>query len=186
MKMSKSVGNAIPLSASPKMITAAVKTMFTNPKHLRVQDPGQVEGNVVFTYLDAFDEDNTTLQELKARYRRGGLGDSKIKRRLEDILQTLIAPIRERKAQLAKDPAYVLDLIRTGTGNAQTTTEATKRELNESLGLFTMCAAIELCRHSVTTWPADINYRRRCPPSAVSCLCPILTRLGGSPLNREH
>jgi tryptophanyl-tRNA synthetase len=103
---------------------------------LRVEDPGQVEGNVVFTYLDAFDEDRTALEELKAQYRRGGLGDSKIKRRLEDILQSLIGPIRQRRAQLAQDPAYVLDTIRSGTEKARSRTEATKREVVEGLGLF--------------------------------------------------
>jgi len=110
--------------------------MFTDPSHLRVEDPGQVEGNVVFTYLDAFDEDSDALNELKAQYRRGGLGDSKIKRRLEDILQALIGPIRERRAQLARDPAYVLDVIRSGTKKARSRTEATKREVVGGLGLF--------------------------------------------------
>jgi tryptophanyl-tRNA synthetase len=110
--------------------------MFTDPNHLRVEDPGQVEGNVVFTYLDAFDEDCTTLKELKVQYRRGGLSDSKIKRRLEDILQALIGPIRERRAQLARHPAYVLDVVRSGTEKARSRTEATKREVVGGLGLF--------------------------------------------------
>ena len=134
--MSKSGGNAIALSASPDEIAAAVKAMFTDPGHLRVEDPGRVEGNVVFTYLDAFDDDRTGLEELKTQYRRGGLGDSRIKRRLEDLLQALIAPIRQRRAQLARDPAYVLDAIRSGTEKARRRTEATKREVVEGLGLF--------------------------------------------------
>jgi len=134
--MSKSGGNAIALSASPDEIKAAVKAMFTDPNHLRVEDPGCVEGNVVFTYLDAFDDDRTGLEELKTQYRRGGLGDSRIKRRLEDLLQALIAPIRQRRAQLARDPAYVLDAIRSGTAKARRRTEATKREVVEGLGLF--------------------------------------------------
>jgi tryptophanyl-tRNA synthetase len=129
-------GNAIALSASPDEIAAAVKAMFTDPNHLRIDDPGRVEGNVVFTYLDAFDEDRAALEELKAQYRRGGIGDSKIKRRLEDILQALIGPVRERRTQLAKDPAYVLDAIRSGTEKARSRTEATKREVVEGLGLF--------------------------------------------------
>ena len=135
-KMSKSGGNAIALSASPDEIAAAVKAMFTDPNHLRVDDPGTVEGNVVFTYLDAFDEDRATLEALKAHYRQGGLGDSKIKRRLDGILQALIAPIRERRAQLAQDPAYVLDVIRSGTEKARSRTEATRRDVVEGLGLF--------------------------------------------------
>ncbi|VWX60708.1 tryptophan--tRNA ligase [Sphingorhabdus sp. 109] len=135
-KMSKSGGNAIPLSAQPKAISAAVKSMFTDPNHLRIEDPGQVEGNIVFTYLDAFDEDRIEVADLKARYRQGGLGDSTIKRRLEDILQSLIEPIRTRRAELAQDPAYLLDVIRKGTEKARNRTEATRREVIEGLGLF--------------------------------------------------
>ena len=135
-KMSKSGGNAIPLSASPDAIRAAVRAMFTDPQHLRVEDPGQVDGNVVFTYLDAFDENKTALAEIKAHYQRGGLGDGKIKQRLEDILQALIAPIRERREQLSKEPGYVLDVIRQGTDRARDRTEATKREVVAALGLF--------------------------------------------------
>jgi tryptophanyl-tRNA synthetase len=135
-KMSKSGGNAIPLSASPDAIRAAVRAMFTDPQHLRVEDPGQVDGNVVFTYLDAFDEDKAALAEIKAHYQRGGLGDGKIKQRLEDILQALIAPIRERREQLSKEPSYVLDVIRQGTDRARDRTEATKREVVAALGLF--------------------------------------------------
>lgn len=135
-KMSKTGGNAIALTASPNAITAAVKAMFTDPNHLRIEDPGQVEGNVVFTYLDAFDDDRAALNDLKSRYRSGGLGDGKIKRHLEDILQALITPIRERRAQLSKDPEYVLSVIRKGTEKAQQRTEVTKREVIEGLGLF--------------------------------------------------
>jgi tryptophanyl-tRNA synthetase len=135
-KMSKSGGNAIPLSASPDSIRTAVRAMFTDPNHLRITDPGQIEGNVVFTYLDAFDEDQETLADLKAHYQRGGLGDGKVKQRLEDILQALLAPIRERREQLAKDQGYILDVIRQGTERARDRTEATKKEVITSLGLF--------------------------------------------------
>ncbi len=135
-KMSKSGGNAIPLSASPDAIRTAVRAMFTDPNHLRITDPGQIEGNVVFTYLDAFDEDQETLADLKAHYQRGGLGDGQVKKRLEDILQALIAPIRERREQLAKDQGYILDIIRQGTEHARDRTEATKQEVITSLGLF--------------------------------------------------
>lgn len=137
-KMSKSGGNAIPLSAAPDAISAAVRAMFTDPGHLRVEDPGAVEGNVVFTYLDAFDDDLETVAELKAHYRRGGLGDAALKRRLEDILQALIAPIRQRRLDLAKHPDYVLQVIRQGTAKARIRTEATKREVVAGLGLFSL------------------------------------------------
>nr|WP_240497811.1 hypothetical protein [Thioclava sp. IC9] len=100
--------------------------------------PGRVEGNVVFTYLDAFDVDTQTLEELKARYRHGGLGDGQIKRRLDDILQALVAPIRERPAEFAQEPDFVLDVIRAGTERAQVVTEATKKEVVEGLGLFAL------------------------------------------------
>ncbi|OWU73042.1 tryptophanyl-tRNA synthetase [Marinibacterium profundimaris] len=137
-KMSKSGGNAIALSASPDQIRAAVRAMYTDPGHLRAEDPGRVEGNVVFTYLDAFDEDRAALEELKAQYRRGGLGDGKLKARLEEILQELIAPIRRRRAEFATDPAHVIDIIRQGTDRARAITEATRREVVEALGLFTL------------------------------------------------
>lgn len=135
-KMSKSGGNAIPLSATPDQISAAVRAMFTDPDHLRVEDPGKVEGNVVFTYLDAFDEDHDAVEDLKARYRQGGLGDMVVKRRLEEILQALIAPIRERRAELAADPGQVLDAIRAGTERGRAVTECTRAEVTEALGLF--------------------------------------------------
>lgn len=135
-KMSKSGGNAIPLSSSPDAIRAAVKAMFTDPMHLRVEDPGRVEGNVVFAYLDAFDNETEVVEELKAQYRHGGLGDGAIKARLEDILQDLIAPIRQRRVELAQEPDHVLDIIRRGTEKAMARTEATKREVIEGLGLF--------------------------------------------------
>ena len=96
--MSKSQGNAILLSAEPEAIREAVRRMDTDPNHLRASDPGTVEGNVVFTYLDAFGENEAEVAELKARYRRGGIDDIAVKRRLEVILQVLLAPIRERRA----------------------------------------------------------------------------------------
>lgn len=135
-KMSKSGGNAITLSASPDEIRAAVRAMFTDPDHLRVDDPGRVEGNVVFTYLDAFDEDKDALAAIKAHYRRGGLGDNKIKARLVDILELLIAPIRARRQQLAQDPGHILEVIRQGTDRAHERTEATKQEVCDGLGLM--------------------------------------------------
>ncbi len=103
-KMSKSLGNTIVLDATDKDIKKAVNAMYTDPNHLRVEDPGQVEGNIVFTYLDAFDPNKEEVEELKAHYRRGGLGDGTVKKRLEGVLKELITPIRERRMELAKDP----------------------------------------------------------------------------------
>jgi tryptophanyl-tRNA synthetase len=136
-KMSKSQGNAIPLSASPEEISAAVRRMYTDPNHLKASDPGTVEGNVVFTYLDAFDEDQQAVADLKAHYRRGGLGDMVLKQRLEGILQNLLAPIRERRQAIAQHHSDVLDILREGTRRAKTETKATLDELRDGLGLFT-------------------------------------------------
>jgi hypothetical protein len=100
-KMSKSLGNTINLGATAAEITAAVKKVYTDPLHLRVEDPGHLEGNVAFIYLDVFDPEKAGLAEMKAHYVRGGLGDSIVKKRLEAILQELLAPIRARREVLA-------------------------------------------------------------------------------------
>ncbi|KVE36953.1 tryptophan--tRNA ligase [Burkholderia sp. BDU5] len=135
-KMSKSQGNAIPLSSSPDAIADAVKRMYSDPNHPRVSDPGTVEGNVVFTYLDAFDDEPDEVERLKAAYRAGGLGDMTLKRRLEDKLQALIAPIRERRAQLAREPGYVVDVLRDGAARANDVTQRTLGEVRDALGAF--------------------------------------------------
>ena len=135
-KMSKSQGNAIPLSASDAEIATAVQRMYTDPNHLRASDPGQVEGNVVFTYLDAFDPDAEAVAELKADYRRGGLGDMVLKRRLTGILQSIIAPIRDRRSELAADPDTIMDILRAGAERGRQVTEQTKMEIIEGLNLF--------------------------------------------------
>ncbi|MCP3474497.1 tryptophan--tRNA ligase [Bradyrhizobium sp. CCGUVB1N3] len=141
-KMSKSLGNSIALSASPDEIREAVRKMYTDPGHVRASDPGQVEGNVVFTYLDAFAEDQAEVDDLKARYRAGGLGDVKVKKRLEDILQALLAPIRERRHRLAQDQSYVLAELRKGTERAKRITQATLDEVKAGLGLFSIEAGL--------------------------------------------
>jgi len=137
-KMSKSQGNAIPLSATVDEIRESVRRMFTDPNHIKASDPGRVEGNIVFAYLDAFDEDNVAVEDLKARYIRGGLGDSLVKKRLEDVLQTLLAPIRDRRRALARDPGHVLQVVKGGTARAREITDATLREVRTALGLFTL------------------------------------------------
>ena len=135
-KMSKSLGNTIVLNASDKDIKKAVNAMYTDPNHLRIEDPGQVEGNIVFTYLDAFDPNKEELEELKAHYRRGGLGDGTVKKRLESILKELIAPIRERRNELEKDPDYILDILKTGTDKCKIITQTTLDEIKDGLGMF--------------------------------------------------
>jgi tryptophanyl-tRNA synthetase len=121
-KASKSLGNALPLGASPAEIRRFVDAMYTDPGHLRVTDPGRVEGNVVFAYLDAFDPDAGGVEALKARYRRGGLGDVALKRRLRAVLEEMLAPIRERRAEHAARPAEVVEILREGTERARAVT----------------------------------------------------------------
>lgn len=135
-KMSKSLGNAIPLSASASEIRKAVQMMYTDPDHLRVSDPGKIEGNVVFTYLSAFDPDQETLAELKEHYQRGGLGDMVLKERLNGILQDVIGPMRERRQAFARDMDSIRDIIRTGTGRARVVTETTLGEVRKAFRLF--------------------------------------------------
>ncbi|MCV2391138.1 tryptophan--tRNA ligase [Acinetobacter baumannii] len=135
-KMSKSLGNTIVLNASDKDIKKAVNAMYTDPNHLRIEDPGQVEGNIVFTYLDAFDLNKEEVEELKAHYRRGGLGDGTVKKRLEGVLKELITPIRERREELAKDPDYIMDVLRQGTDKCRIITQQTLDEVKDGLGLF--------------------------------------------------
>ncbi|MFP6561771.1 tryptophan--tRNA ligase [Paraburkholderia sp. B3] len=134
-KMSKSLGNAIALGATPDEITQAVNDMYTDPGHLRVSDPGQVEGNVVFAFLDAFEPDAGKVAELKARYRRGGLGDAVVKRMLNERLQALLAPIRARRRELEADRAEVLALLRRGTMRAREEAGETLSEAKRALGL---------------------------------------------------
>jgi len=134
-KMSKSLGNAIQLGATPAEIKKAVNAMYTDPNHLRVDDPGQVEGNVVFTFLDAFDPDKEEVEALKAHYRRGGLGDSVVKRRLEAQLQSMIEPIRTRREEFAKDKGEVLAMLKRGTERARAVAAQTLSEVNAALGL---------------------------------------------------
>ena len=134
-KMSKSLGNTLTLSASEEEIHRAVSAMYTDPNHLRVADPGQTEGNVVFTYLDAFHADKAFVAELKAHYRRGGLGDRQCKNALETCLQELLAPIRERRATYIQDKGMLLALLRRGSERAHLLTQRTLHEVKRGLGL---------------------------------------------------
>ncbi|MRV76834.1 tryptophan--tRNA ligase [Duganella sp. FT92W] len=134
-KMSKSLGNTINLGASADEIRAAVKKVYTDPLHLRVEDPGHLEGNVAFIYLDAFDNDKASLAEMKAHYQRGGLGDSIVKKRLDAVLQELLAPIRARREELAKDKGYVMQVLKEGTMRAREVAARTTDEVKSALGL---------------------------------------------------
>ena len=127
-KMSKSLGNCIYLSEEPDEIRQKVMSMFTDPTHIKVSDPGKLEGNTVFTYLDAFCKpehfeaflpEYAGLDELKAHYQRGGLGDVKVKRFLNEVLQAELEPIRTRRKELMKDIPYVYEVLRKGSERAE-------------------------------------------------------------------
>ncbi len=134
-KMSKSLGNSINLGASEKEIRLAVKSMYTDPKHLNIEDPGQIQGNVVFTYLDAFCPDKSYVQGLKKHYQSGGLGDGTTKKILEECLQELLAPIREKRNEYLKDKGELINILRSGTEKARTTAEAVLTDVKSIYGL---------------------------------------------------
>lgn len=141
-KMSKSLGNCIYLADSPADIKAKIMSMFTDPLHIQVSDPGHIEGNTVFTYLDAFctDEhferylpDYKNLDELKEHYKRGGLGDMKIKKFLNNVMQEELEPIRLRREELAKNMDYVYDVLKKGTEKARQCAAQTMSEVKKAM-----------------------------------------------------
>ena len=141
-KMSKSLGNCIYLADEPEDIRTKVMGMFTDPNHLQVSDPGQTEGNPVFMYLDAFcnDEhfakylpDYANLDELKAHYQRGGLGDVKVKKFLNNVLQAELAPIRQRREDWEKRLPDVYEILRTGSETARNTAASTLRDVRHAM-----------------------------------------------------
>ena len=137
-KMSKSLGNTLTLSATEEEIHKAVSAMYTDPAHLRINDPGKVEGNVVFTYLDAFHPDPEKVAAMKSHYQLGGLGDRQCKNELEECLQTLLAPIRERRQRLITDKGELMALLKTGSEQAREKTQRTLDEVKRGLGLPVM------------------------------------------------
>lgn len=134
-KMSKSLGNAIYLSDPADIVAQKVMKMYTDPQHIHISDPGNVEDNTVFMYLDIFDSRTDEVQALKDHYRRGGLGDVAIKRRLIEVLNTFLEPIRQRRAAFEKDPAYVHEVLKKGTLVAQESARATMAEIRTALQL---------------------------------------------------
>lgn len=134
-KMSKSLGNCIFLGDSADEVAKKVKGMYTDPGHLRVEDPGKVEGNPVFTYLDVFDPDSARLEEMKAHYQRGGLGDSIVKKRLLEVLQSFLEPIRKKREAYAKDPSQVMNILQKGTQRANTTADQTLKQVRKAMHL---------------------------------------------------
>ena len=134
-KMSKSLNNGIYLSDSADEIEKKVMKMYTDPNHIRIEDPGQIEGNVVFTYLDIFDSDKEKVAELKEHYQRGGLGDMTIKRYLNEVLQDYLAPIRQRREEFAKDPNFVMNMLKEGSERAERVAAGTLAEVKAAMGI---------------------------------------------------
>jgi tryptophanyl-tRNA synthetase len=134
-KMSKSLGNAIFLSDDADTVNKKVMSMYTDPNHVRVSDPGQVEGNPVFTYLDAFDPDVVKVQELKDHYSRGGLGDVVIKKYLAQVLNTFLDPIRTRRQEFAKDKTEVMRVVEQGTQVVREIAGTTMHEVRSAMGI---------------------------------------------------
>jgi len=132
-KMSKSLGNAIFLRDSADEVHKKVKAMYTDPNHLRVNDPGTVKGNPVFAYLDAFDPDKEDLLVMKEKYQQGGLGDTAVKSRLLEVLLAELNPIRECRERFAKDPAYVMNILKEGTEMARAVASQTLKEVRHAM-----------------------------------------------------
>ncbi len=141
-KMSKSLGNCIYLSDTEEDVRKKVMSMFTDPNHLRVEDPGKVDGNPVFIYLDAFCKDEQferylpeyqNLDELKAHYMRGGLGDVKVKKFLNNVLQEELEPIRNRRKELEKDIPAIYDILKAGTEAAREVAAKTMAEVKAAM-----------------------------------------------------
>lgn len=134
-KMSKSLGNVINLSDSSAEVKRKVMQMYTDPKRVRADIPGTVEGNPVFVYLDAFAEDAGAVEELKTRYRKGAVGDVEIKGCLVDVLESVLGPMRERRAAYARDPKRVFAFLKRGTDEARALAGETMRAVKKAMGI---------------------------------------------------
>lgn len=134
-KMSKSLNNAIYLSDSPDIIKQKVMSMYTDPNHIRVTDPGRVEGNTVFTYLDAFCKDKKYLTEMKEHYKAGGLGDVKVKKYLNEIIQSELEPIRNKRNQYQNNLDYIYEILKDGSNKARLIASQTLHEVRDAMGI---------------------------------------------------
>ncbi len=134
-KMSKSLNNAIFLSDSADVVAQKVRRMYTDPNHIRVDQPGQVEGNPVFIYLDALGADKVVMDDLKQHYQSGGLGDVTVKKYLVDIIENFLEPIRKRRTMFASDPAQVMRLLHEGTQKGIARADQTLHMVREAMQL---------------------------------------------------
>jgi tryptophanyl-tRNA synthetase len=134
-KMGKSLGNAIYLSDAADIVTKKVMGMYTDPDHLRVSDPGKVQGNMVFAYLDVFDQRKDEVTALKEQYQRGGLGDVILKKRLATVLNDLLDPVRQRRKIYEQDIPAVMQIVKDGTAKARATAATTLSEVKKAMGI---------------------------------------------------
>ena len=132
-KMSKSLKNGIYLADSFEEMRAKVMKMYTDPEHIRVEDPGKIEGNVVFAYLDVFAEDKEKVAEMKAHYQKGGLGDVAVKKYLIEEMDKVLKPIREKRAELEKDPEMIHEILRKGSLKAEKIAAQTLKEVKRAM-----------------------------------------------------
>ena len=134
-KAGKSLGNAIDLADDPETVRRKVMGMYTDPTRIRATDPGKVEGNPVFAYLDSFDPDKAGVEDLKERYRTGRVGDVEVKKRLVAVIEQFLGPIRERRARFERDPKLVDEIIRSGSERARTEAERTLHDVRHAMKL---------------------------------------------------
>ena len=132
-KMSKSLNNGIYLADSFEEMREKVMKMYTDPEHIRVEDPGKIEGNVVFAYLDVFAEDKEKVAEMKANYQKGGLGDVAVKKYLIEEMDKILKPIREKRAELEKNPEIIYEILRKGSLKAEKIAAQTLKEVKQAM-----------------------------------------------------
>ena len=132
-KMSKSLNNGIYLADSFEEMRAKVMKMYTDPEHIRVEDPGKIEGNVVFAYLDVFAEDKEKVAEMKAHYQKGGLGDVAVKKYLIEEMDKVLKPIREKRAELEKNPEMIYEILKKGSLKAEKIAAQTLKEVKQAM-----------------------------------------------------
>ena len=132
-KMSKSLNNGIYLADSFEEMRAKVMKMYTDPEHIRVEDPGKIEGNVVFAYLDVFSEDKEKVAEMKSHYQKGGLGDVAVKKYLIEEMDKVLKPIREKRAELEKNPEMIYEILKKGSLKAEKIAAQTLKEVKQAM-----------------------------------------------------
>lgn len=134
-KMGKSLENCIYLSDEPEVVKKKIMSMYTDPNHLRVEDPGDTKNNPVFIYLDVFAKDRKKVAEMKAHYESGGLGDVKCKQYLNEVMQEFLAPIREKRKALEKDMDKVIKIFEEGSKKARSVAEQTLKRIRKNMGI---------------------------------------------------